>query len=69
MDLLRLQMTIAEISHWIGFLFVAAFAVYQSYNISLIFGLAMMIPNAYPSLLQQENKRRLDKIMHCLAKR
>jgi hypothetical protein len=70
---LRLQMTNAEIGHWIGFLFVAAFAAYQGYNKSLIFGLAMMIPNvilnAYPSLLQQENKRRLDKIINRIAKR
>lgn len=70
---IRHQMTIAEIGHLIGFLFVTTFAVYQSYNISLIFGFTMMIPNvilnAYPSLLQQENKRRLDKIIHRIAKR
>ncbi|MCU0719322.1 MAG: hypothetical protein MUC83_06440 [Pirellula sp.] len=69
---LRLQMTNAEIGHWIGFLFVAVFAVYQCYNKSPIFGLAMMLPNvilnAYPSLLQQENKRRLDKLIDRIAK-
>lgn len=39
----------------------------QSFNGSLVFGLAMMIPNAvlnlYPSLLQQENKRRIDRLL------
>lgn len=64
---IRHQMTLAEISHLIGFLFVAAFALYQSFNVSLIFGLAMMIPNLvlnyYPSLLQQENKRRIDHLI------
>lgn len=69
---IRHQMTLAEISHLIGFLFVAAFALYQSFNVSLIFGLAMMIPNAvlngYPSLLQQENKRRIDQLINRLAR-
>lgn len=64
---LRHRMTVAEINHLIGFLFVAAAAVYQSSNISLTFGLSMMIPNvilnAYPSLLQQENKRRIDRLL------
>lgn len=64
---IRHQMTLAEVSHLIGFLFVAAFAVFQTFNISLVFGLSMMIPNAilnaYPSLLQQENKRRIDQVL------
>ncbi|MCF1751118.1 hypothetical protein [Mariniradius sediminis] len=64
---IRHQMTLAEVSHLIGFLFVAAFALFQTFNISLVFGLSMMIPNsilnAYPSLLQQENKRRIDKVL------
>ncbi|MCU0708330.1 MAG: hypothetical protein MUF23_08570 [Pirellula sp.] len=69
---IRHQMTLAEISHLIGFLFVAAFALYQCFNVSLIFGLTMMIPNAilngYPSLLQQENKRRIDQLINRLAR-
>lgn len=69
---IRHQMTIAEISHLIGFLFVAAAALYQSFNVSLVFGLTMMIPNAilngYPSLLQQENKRRIDQLLNRLAR-
>jgi hypothetical protein len=65
---IRYQMTVAEINHLIGFLFVAAAALYQSFNVSLVFGLSMMIPNAilngYPSLLQQENKRRIDRLLN-----
>jgi hypothetical protein len=65
---IRNQMTIAELNHLIGFLFVAAAAVYQSLSVSLVFGLSMMLPNAilngYPALLQQENKRRIDQLLH-----
>jgi hypothetical protein len=65
--LIRHHMTQAEINHLIGFLFVAAAALYQSFNVSLLFALGMMIPNAllngYPSLLQQANKRRIDQLL------
>lgn len=64
---LRNEMTLSEISHLIGFIFVAAFAIYKSYMVHIVFGLTMMIPNIlmnlYPSLLQQENKRRIDKLI------
>jgi len=64
---IRNEMTLSEISHLIGFVFVAVFAVYKSITLSLVFGLTMMIPNIlmnlYPSLLQQENKRRIDKLI------
>lgn len=65
---IRHQMTLAEVSHLLGFLFVAAAALYQSVNVSVVFGLSMMIPNvvlnAYPSLLQQQNKRRIDRLLN-----
>ncbi|MEY8760889.1 hypothetical protein [Chryseobacterium tongliaoense] len=64
---LRKEMTIAEISHLIGFLFVTFFALYKSYTENYLFGLVIMIVNVlmnlYPSLLQQENKRRIDKLI------
>jgi len=64
---IRYEMTLSEISHLIGFVFVTAFAIQKSFSASLVFGLAMMIPNVlmnlYPSLLQQENKRRIDKLI------
>jgi hypothetical protein len=64
---IRNEMTLSEISHLIGFVFVTIFAIYNSFSVSIVFGLTIMIPNIlmnlYPSLLQQENKRRIDKIM------
>lgn len=64
---IRKQMTLAEVSHLIGFVFVLFFVVYYSIVNSLIFGamilLANTLLNLYPSLLQQENKRRIDKFI------
>lgn len=64
---IRNQMTLSEISHLLGFGFVVIVAIYQSINVSVIFALVMMIPNIflnlYPSLLQQENKRRIDRVI------
>lgn len=65
---IRNEMTLAEISHLVGFIFVALFAIYYSFRVSLTYGLPMMIPNIllnlYPSLLQQENKRKIDKLIN-----
>jgi len=64
---IRNEMTFSEISHLIGFAFVTIIAIYQSLSVGIIVGLIMMIPNVlmnlYPSLLQQENKRRIDRVM------
>ncbi len=64
---IRNEMTLAEISHLIGFIFVAIFAIYYSFRVSLAYGLAIIIPNTflnlYPSLLQQQNKRKIDKLI------
>lgn len=64
---IRYEMTLSEISHLIGFAFVTVFAIQKSFTASLVFGLTMMIPNVlmnlYPSLLQQENKRRIDRLI------
>jgi hypothetical protein len=61
---IRKEMTFSEISHLIGFAFVTIFALYKIFSVGLTFGITMMIPNTlmnlYPSLLQQENKRRID---------
>ncbi len=63
---LRNEMLLAEISHLIGFFFVSIIAVFFSFKITLTYGLSIMIPNIllnlYPSLLQQENKRRIDRL-------
>lgn len=67
---LRNEMTISEIDHLIGFGFVAVFALVKVWNSYYLFGLVIMIVNIsmnlYPSLLQQENKRRIDKLMEKL---
>jgi len=64
---LRDEMTISEIDHLIGFAFVTIFAFEKFVNLNFLFGLIMMIVNVlmnlYPSLLQQENKRRIDKLI------
>ncbi len=64
---LRKEMTISEISHLIGFGFVTIFALVKLINGNYIFGLIIMIVNIllnlYPSLLQQENKRRIDRMI------
>jgi len=64
---IRTEMTIAEISHLIGFIFVTFIAIYKSISHNYLFGLTIMIVNIlmnlYPSLLQQENKRRIDKLI------
>lgn len=65
---IRHEMTLAEISHLVGFIFVTLFAIYFSLKVNLIYGLSIMIPNTflnlYPSLLQQENKRKIDNLIN-----
>lgn len=64
---LRKEMTFSEISNFAGFGFVAVFAVVKFINAEFLFGMIMMLINVlmnlYPSLLQQENKRRIDKFL------
>lgn len=64
---IRNEMTLSEISHLIGFIFVTFFAIYTSVTKSYLVGLAIMVVNIlmnlYPSLLQQENKRRIYKLI------
>ncbi|EIJ38481.1 hypothetical protein JoomaDRAFT_1466 [Galbibacter orientalis DSM 19592] len=63
----RKEMTIAEISHLIAFIFVSIIAIYKGFTQSFLLGLIIMLVNLlmnlYPSLLQQENKRRIDKLI------
>jgi len=64
---LRKEMTLSEISHLIGFVFVTVFALYKTVSDNYLFGLIIMMVNVfmnlYPSLLQQESKRRIDKLV------
>lgn len=60
-------MITAEVGHLIAFLLVGFFALYKSIVENYTFGLILMLVNVlmnlYPSLLQQENKRRIDRLM------
>lgn len=64
---LRNEMTFSEISHLIGFGFVGVIAVFKFVNGNYIFGITLLIVNIlmnlYPSLLQQENKMRIDQLI------
>jgi hypothetical protein len=68
-DLQRIRdaMTHAEVSHLIGFGFVVPFAVFKGFAVGWGFAALMMGPNVllnlYPALLQQENKRRIDRLL------
>lgn len=67
---LRQEMTSSEIDHLIGFVFVTIFALVKFYKSDWLFGLTIMIVNILmnlnPSLLQQQNKRRIDKLIERL---
>lgn len=64
---LRKEMTAAEVSHLIGFGFAAVFAAAKAVRGDYLFGLTIMVPNTFlnlhPALLQQEGKRRIDKLL------
>lgn len=64
---LRKEMTFSEISHLAGFVFVAVFGIVKLIDGQYLFTLIIMVVNTlmnlYPSLLQQENKRRIDRLL------
>lgn len=64
---LRKEMTSSELSHLIGFGFAGAFAAAKVLSGDPLFGLVIMVPNTllnlHPVLLQQENKRRIDRLL------
>jgi hypothetical protein len=61
---LREEMTSSEVEHLIGFAFVSVFVLVKIVQLQLSGAFLIMIVNVvmnlYPSLLQQENKRRID---------
>lgn len=65
---LRREMTYAEIGHLVGFVFVTFFALIKAINVSILFGVIIMmvnlLMNLYPSLLQQQNKKRIDRFIN-----
>lgn len=67
LNALREEMTFAELNHLVGFCFVLIFVFVKFLNGFYLFGFIMMIVNIllnlYPSLLQQKNKSRIDKLI------
>ena len=65
---IRDKMTKSEIDHLCAFAFVAIFVVKafidQSYLLAFIILLVNVLMNLHPSLLQQQNKRRIDKLLY-----
>ena len=65
LKILRNEMTKSEIDHLIAFVFVIPFAIFRIFNQQYLFATLIMVVNTlmnlYPSLLQQQNKRRIDK--------
>ncbi len=70
---IRDDMTKAEIDHLFAFLFVSIFmfiAIYNQRFLSALFILLInILMNLNPSLLQQQNKRRIDKLLSKFEKR
>ncbi len=69
---LRTEMTKSEIDHLFAFLFVMIFVVLKILNEQYLFAsiilMVNLIMNAYPSLLQQQNKRRIDLLIRRFEK-
>jgi len=68
LSLLKREMTYAEISHLVGFLFVLIISLILLIKKEIEFGIILIISNVifnlYPSLLQQKNKKRIDKLIN-----
>ena len=64
---LRAEMTKSEIDHLLAFLFVMIFVIIAILTNRFLFAFIILmfnlIMNLYPSLLQQQNKRRIDKLL------
>jgi hypothetical protein len=65
---LREDMTNSEIGHLVGFVFVIIVALLIFIKTKFFLGMAIILTvnvlmNLYPSLLQQQNKRRIDKLI------
>lgn len=63
----RAEMTTAELNHLFAFIFMLAFVLVKIikglYLFALIMLLVNILMNLYPSLLQQQNKRRIDQFL------
>ena len=64
---IRNEMTKSEIDHLFAFVFVLIFITILYFKQNYLFATVMLLVNIamnlYPSLLQQQNKRRIDKLI------
>ncbi|AJH14417.1 hypothetical protein SAMN04488089_110122 [Myroides profundi] len=64
---IRKEMTKAEIDHLFALIFVSVIIIWKIYNqeylLAFIIFLINIVMNLLPSLLQQQNKRRIDKLI------
>ena len=69
---IRDKMTKSEIDHLFAFTFVTIFVIRafidQNYSLAFIILLVNILMNLNPSLLQQQNKRRIDKLLYRVEK-
>lgn len=67
LKIIRDEMTKSEIDHLFAFIFVCIFIIIKLYNQEYLFAFIILIVNIlmnlFPSLLQQQNKRRIDKLI------
>lgn len=64
---IRKEMVYAEVGHIIGFIFLLFVIIYQIINANTIYVIILfvfnIVFNLYPILLQQYNKKRIDRIL------
>ncbi|PST83176.1 hypothetical protein C7T94_11290 [Pedobacter yulinensis] len=69
----RAEMTLAELNHLFAFAFMLLFVAFKLFQGLYLFALVLLVVNVltnlYPSLLQQQNKRRIDRYMAVLQRR
>ncbi len=63
----RKEMTYSEVSHYIAFVIILVVAILKLWKGQAVYAAILfvfnIIFNLYPSLLQQQNKRRIDRII------
>jgi hypothetical protein len=69
----RSEMTKAELNHLFAFVFMGIFVLIKIFQGLYLFALVMLLVNLlmnlYPSLLQQQNKRRIDRYLKIINQR
>jgi hypothetical protein len=73
LESIRMHMTNAEMSHWVGFAAMLVLNVvawwYRGLTVALAYLIVNIIGNLYPCLLQQYNRRRLATVITATKRR